>query len=355
MSTPYTIKEAGWISMVLLLLFALICCHTATLMKYCFERREAVRSYPDLGEAAFGKYGRIVVLLVCVEFIILEADNLSRLFPGTSLNLGRVHLDSTHLFGLLAAIIIIPTVWLKDLRIISCLSAGGVFTTLLIVICVLCVGTINGVGFHHSSPVVNWSGIPFAIGIHGFCFAGHAVFPSIYQSMANKGQFIKAVTICFVSCVLVYGGIAIMGFMMFGDGTLSQISLNMPKGAVASKIILWTIIISPFTKYALLMNPLAKNLEELIPARFSSTNWCFFLLRTTLVVSTVCAAFFIPFFGFVMAFIGSFFNISLSVIMPCLCFLKITGENATKTQVATSIVIVAFGVISGILGTYSSV
>lgn len=54
---------------------------------------------------------------------------------------------------------------------------------------------------------------------------------------------------------------------------------------------------NPFTKYALLMNPLARSIEELLPDRMSENIWCFLLLRTALVASSVCSAFLIPFFG----------------------------------------------------------
>ncbi|TKY53297.1 Amino acid transporter ANTL1 [Spatholobus suberectus] len=102
------------------------------------------------------------------------------------------------------------------------------------------------------------------------------------------------------------------------------------------------------------MNPLARSLEELLPDRVSATYWCFILLRTALVASTVCVAFLVPFFGLLMALIGSLFSILVAVIMPSLCFLKIIGKKATKTQVALSVTIAALGIICGLLGTYSS-
>jgi len=106
-------------------------------------------------------------------------------------------------------------------------------------------------------------------------------------------------------------------------------------------------------KYALLMNPIARSIEELLPTRVSNSFWCFILLRTALVISSVGVAFIIPFFGLVMALIGSLLSILVAVILPALCFLRIV-KKPTKTQIVLSTGTVVLGVVSAALGTYSS-
>ncbi|KAI3806587.1 hypothetical protein L1987_22496 [Smallanthus sonchifolius] len=348
LSMPNTIAQAGWVGMGVLLLFAAMCCYTAYLMKNCFESKETIESYPDIGEAAFGKYGRLIIAIIlytslyayCVEFIILEGDNIASLFPGISLHLGGLNMDSVHFYAILSAVIMGLTLLVKNARVISFLSATGVVATIMVILCVFWLGTVN-VGFHESGPPVKFGGISFALGVYGFCFSGHCVFPNIYQSMADKTKFTKAMIICFVLCVLMYGVVAIMGFLMFGEQSLSMITLNMPEDAVASKVALLTVIINP-------------AIEELLPAKVANSYWCFIILRAALVASSVCVAFAIPFFGLVMALMGSVLCILTSLILPAFCFLRIKGSKATTTQIGLSVSIMVLATICMIVGAYSS-
>lgn len=66
---------------------------------------------------------------------------------------------------------------------------GGVITTFVVVVCLVWVGVVNQVGFHEKGTVLDLANLSVTIGIYGFCYAGHSVFPNIYSSMKEQSQF----------------------------------------------------------------------------------------------------------------------------------------------------------------------
>ena len=197
LSTPYATAQGGWLGLGILVMFAIVCCYTAILLRHCLDSDPYIRTYPDVGEASFGKWGRWIVSIllylelyaVCIEFLILEGDNLAQLFPYATLRVGSLILQPQTLFIIMSAMLILPTVWLRDLSLLSYVSAGGVFASVLIVLAVGWIGLLDGVGFHHQGSLVHFSGLPVAVGLYSFCFCGHSVFPSIYGSMRDRKQF----------------------------------------------------------------------------------------------------------------------------------------------------------------------
>uniref|UniRef100_A0A7N0RHM9 Amino acid transporter transmembrane domain-containing protein n=1 Tax=Kalanchoe fedtschenkoi TaxID=63787 RepID=A0A7N0RHM9_KALFE len=363
LSTPYAVKEGGWAGLSILFLFAVLSFYTGLLLRYCLDSEPGLETYPDIGQAAFGTTGRIAISIIlyvelyacCVEYIILESDNLSSLFPNAHLSLGGLELNSHRLFALISTLAVLPTVWLRDLSVLSYLSAGGVIASILVVCSLFWVGTVDHVNLHSKGSTLNLGTLPVALGLYGYCYSGHAVFPNIYTSMEKPHQFPMVLLTSFGICTLLYAGVAVMGYTMFGESTESQFTLNMPTDLLASKIAVWTTVVNPFTKYALTITPVALSLEELIPSNQMKSYIYSILIRTALVVSTLLVGLAIPFFGLVMALIGSFLTMLVTLILPCLCFLSITKGKITRLQGCICAFIIAVGAMSSGFGTYSAV
>lgn len=199
LSIPFALSEGGWLSLALLFLVAILCWYTGLLLQRCMNTSPLIKTYPDIGQLAFGGTGRAIVCifmylelyLVAVEFLILEGDNLDKLFPDTRFKVSGLTVGGKQAFVLLTALVILPTAWLRSLGALAYVSAGGVLASVILVVCVFWVGAIDDVGFHEKGTVVNWSGIPTTMSLYAFCYCGHAVFPTLCNSMKDRSQFPK--------------------------------------------------------------------------------------------------------------------------------------------------------------------
>ncbi|KAH1191459.1 Amino acid transporter AVT1C [Glycine max] len=213
LSTPYAAKVGGWLGLSILVIFAIISFYTGLLLRSCLDSEPELETYPDIGQAAFGTTGRIAISIVLYVELYVSTDAFTQQSAAT----------------------------------------GGVVASILVVLCLLWVG-IEDVGFHSKGTTLNLATLPVAVGLYGYCYSGHAVFPNIYTSMANPNQFPGVLLACFGICTLLYAGAAVLGYTMFGEAILSQFTLNMPKELVATKIAVWTTVVNPFTKYPLYLH-----------------------------------------------------------------------------------------------------
>ncbi|KAG2335037.1 hypothetical protein Bca52824_006217 [Brassica carinata] len=384
LTMPYAVREGGWLGLFILFSFGVITFYTGILLKRCLENSPGIHTYPDIGQASFGTTGRILVSASCVECIIMMSDNLSGMFPNTSLYITGLSLNSNQVFAITTTLIVLPTVWLRDLSLLSYISgsspkltiiskifdlfssktyfsffllAGGVFSSILLALCLFWVGSVGGVGFQLQGKVLDLKNLPVAIGIYGFGFGSHSVFPNIYSSMKEPSKFPLVLLISFAFCTLFYIAVAVCGYTMFGDAIQSQFTLNMPQHFTSSKIAAWTAVLTPMTKYALTITPVVLSLEELIPSssRKMRSKGASMLFRTVLVLSTLVVALTVPFFATVAALIGSFIAMLIALIFPCLCYMSIMKGRLSNSQMGICIFIVIIGVVSGCCGTYSAI
>ncbi|KAL0350885.1 UNVERIFIED_CONTAM: Amino acid transporter AVT1J [Sesamum radiatum] len=312
LSIPYALSSGGWLSLILLFIIASATFYTGLLIKRCIEIDPNIRSYPDVGNKAFGKKGATLVsvflslelYMVATGFLILAGDNLHNLFPDMKIDIdGVVNIGGKPSFVVILALIMTPTVWINDMTTLSYVSATGVLASLVILGSVL------------------WSGLSDDIG-----------FP--YTLQFNE----KSNTIL----VLTYASMAILGYLMFGSEVQSQITLNLPTHKFSSKVAIYTALINPIAKYALTLRPIVDAIEDCVQLRR-----CYSLiLRTTLVCSSVIVALTVPFFGYLMSLVGAFLSVTTSILLPCFCYLKISGAyRKIGLELAISSSIVLMGLI----------
>jgi len=188
---------------MLLIIFAMICWYTALLLERCMNQQPLIKSYADIGEVAFGYKGRVVIasfiyvelFLIAVELLILEGDNLEKLFPNMSFTIIGLKIGSKSGFMLITALIILPTTWLRNLGALAYISVGGVVASVILIGCVVWVGEVDGVGFHERGNLVNLGGLTTAMSLFAFCYCAHALMPTICNSMNDRNQFSKVSTI----------------------------------------------------------------------------------------------------------------------------------------------------------------
>ncbi|XP_029125843.1 amino acid transporter AVT1D [Cajanus cajan] len=364
LTIPYAIKKGGWLSLIILIMFAIMCCYTGMLLVRCLENYPELKTYPDIGQAAFGIAGRLGIAIMlyvelfasCVEYIILVSDNLSSLFPNTHMTFGGTDFNDEQIFAITAAILVLPTVWLRNLSLLSYISVGGIFATILVALCLFWVGTIDQVvGFKPGEKVLDMENISVSIGLYSFCFAGHAVFPNIYSSMKEPSKFPIVLYICFAFCLVMYMSVGIMGYLTFGDLVASQFTLNMPKELYASDIATWTTVVTPVAKYALTLLPIALSIEELTTSPRLRCHAMSVLIRTILVILSLLVALYIPYFGSLMALIGSLLSILVAIIYPCACYLKLHSGRISNLEITNCVLIIVLGLISACVGTQSAI
>ncbi|XP_010268538.1 PREDICTED: vacuolar amino acid transporter 1-like [Nelumbo nucifera] len=363
-STPYALSEGGWLSLILLLLIAASAYFTGLLLRRCMDADPQITSYPDIAGSAFGRKGRIVAsIFICLELyfvatelLIMEGDNLHKLSPNFALKLGQLRVEGKHSFVIIAGLTILPSMWLSDLGMLSYISAGGALSSLIIIISVLCVGASTSVGFHGKGRLINLQGMPTALSLYTFCYGAHGIFPTIYNSMKNKSQFPKVLCLSYITSTIAYVSMAILGYLMFGKDVQSQVTLNLPTENISSKIAIYTTLVGPLAKYALTVMPIVTAIESRLPVEYQKRRPVSLLIRTLLLFSTVVLAVVFPFFGYLMAFIGAVLIVVVSFLLPCTCYLKITGAYRNWGYETVGIVgIMSMATLVGVVGTYSSV
>ncbi|KAL0364005.1 UNVERIFIED_CONTAM: Amino acid transporter AVT1I [Sesamum angustifolium] len=134
-------------------------------------------------------------LFVHSRVLILEGDNLHKLFPNFFVHVFGKRVGGKQAFILLTALVMLPTTWLRNLSLLAYVSAGGILASIVLVATVSWIGAVEGVGFSEKGVLLRCDGLATALSLYTFIYCGHAIFPTLCTSMEDKSQFPKGLQI----------------------------------------------------------------------------------------------------------------------------------------------------------------
>jgi hypothetical protein len=82
-----------------------------------------------------------------------------------------------------------------------------------------------------ATALINWGDVPLVFGIMAFCYSGHAVFPSIQNSMREPERFPAVLNVAYVVVASICTFLAVAGYYMYGNAAKDVITFNMRNGA----------------------------------------------------------------------------------------------------------------------------
>jgi len=373
LSLPLGLKYSGWVMGLIFLSFsAVITNYTAKLLAKCMDRPsdQPLVTYADIAYAAYGNKIRYVVSVLfsmeligaCVALVVLFADTLAELFPGTS---------KTEL-KIMCGIILLPLSFVP-LRVLSLTSILGIASCFGIVSIMVLDGFTKPEApgsLLQPMPTYwfpqDWWTLPMSFGLLMSPWGGHGVFPNIYKDMRHPAKYEKSVNITYGFTFTLDMITAIAGYLMFGDTVRDEITsniLNTPGyPAWLSSLITVFIAIIPLSKTPLNARPVVSTIEVSFgldsKTAAGANRTPFFRIVSAVLVRVLTTALFVyvaivfPDFDRIMALLGSFLCFTICVILPMTFYLKIFGDEVPTgerwmcyTLITISIILSGFGTV----------
>lgn len=373
LSLALAFRQTGWIlGLILLTLPVLVTMYTARLLVRCLDANADAFTYGDIACLAYGSIGQhLCEVLFASELIaanaalfILFADSLSALLPGVN----------TQLCKIVVAFAMVPLNF-APFRILSITSAIGIFCFLGIITVLVTSGLVkpDAPGSLHEFATTSlgprsWTALATSIGMFMAPWGAHSVVPAIYRDMRHPAKYPKALRFTYSICFIIAFSVAVLGYAMFGDDVLPEITSSIlsvaqyPAAISAFTLILVTTI--PLTKVSLNNRPVIDTINrrfrihpQQIDAMYAGET-AVQLARAAVGLGInmleLLLALAIPDFGNLVALLGSALCITISVVLPACFFMKIAKAHrleASAWDQGTCWALIVVGISCAVSGT----
>ncbi|KAJ9067499.1 hypothetical protein DSO57_1038535 [Entomophthora muscae] len=365
---PYSLRDGGWISLAFFLLAAVLSTFTAKQLIEClyYKEGERLEEMADIGEAAFGMFGRYFVKVfnysislsfACI-FILLSGHNAYNIVNEA---MGYVVIQEAYWTVLAGFIILVPFALLKTLKEVSFLALFGVLTTVVVVFIVIIVGGIDYASSTTSveTTLLRVEGIPLALSTIAYCYGGNVVYPHVEATMRHPESWNKVMvyaTICITVIFVSAGG---AGYLYFGDEVQSPVLDSLPRGLATTMgyilITVHVILAAPIYLCSFALDQERWLNIDTMHLTVTSEFVKRLILRTSIVGVLTLIAVYIPYFSDLVSLVGAVSNCIIIFLVPTVCHYKLFGyRNRKMHDYLLSALVILIALIGLTFGSYSA-
>ena len=375
LAMPYVIKGGGWWSVLALIIVAILSNYTGQILIECHyayrydpddlvKKRVRVRTnFADIGRAVWPSFGMPFILVTQV----LELLFMATLYPivtGSVLQ-QLVPNISTPFWILIFGIIMLPNVFMKNLKHISLLSVATVISAGLV---------FSAVVIYCLTQIPNWNTsvmdkfsvneFPLSVGVIVASYSSQMYLAVIEANMKAPEKIGSVMNYAYLVMTIFKIGIGMAAYFTFQEKTAQVITLNLPNGVLLTVINVIVLILA-MSSYSLPMFTVFDILEEEYnnvkaiqnehqhpEERKQISDMLTIMTRLGLVLVTLLMAILVPHFCLVLSFVGTFTGACLEFIFPCIFHLKLHYHDMKFYEFVLDIVILVASIPFIIAGLY---
>ena len=367
LALPFAVAKGGIAGVAAFIVMPFVYWFTAKVLIECLYKQHDVygrirvrSSWNEIGKAMWPRFGGTMVAavqcfdltVIATSYLIVCGSLMASAFPSLPL--------TPAIWTCIAAVVVLPSTFLKSLSQIAWLSVIGIAALLGTA------GVILWYGATHQSQwkakdLLFWDtqGFLISLGIIMFSYGSAPIVPSVEKSMADKSKFGRALGLAYVAAVVFKLTFSIFGFLSFSFATDEIIINNLPDSA-PHIVVSVVFVLSCLFSYTLPLQAVFQYIEESdtyarlqmkvqMPRLVYSAG-----LRVLLVSITLLAAAYIPHFGLLTSFFGNLSLPLFNCILPCVAHLILRKPDLNWRQITLDYVVIVFGMLVSIFGTFVS-
>ncbi|CAM9976758.1 unnamed protein product [Pylaiella littoralis] len=355
-------------SVVTLLCSAWVACDNMIVLIHLAEMT-GKNSYGQLGYAAFGKCGQLMVdvslvlsqLSFCCGYFIFIVLNIPSAMPIPPPGSWFEYLMTPNVLVTIQLLVYIPMAWIRHLKYLALAMFGANVCMWMGLILIAGIDAEMLID-HGPEPVRLYNPDTYIIflGAVVVCFEGIGLVLPLRESMEAHVQhkFPGVVRAAMFFLAIVFSVFACMGYLAYGDNTETFVTMNIPKGPVGTfSVALYSVAI--MMSYPLQLFPAVKCLEGhlfgAVRQRSLLRKWLKNSLRAALVLFTAAVAMFVgPRFDNFAGLVGGFCAVPLALVYPSAFQLKMMGDSMSTLDRVWAWTVVVCGAFGALLCTWQS-